>query len=391
MQAPAYAGPRRSCVLTGEDSSTPSPLVDSAMERKLCAVEAGHVRLERCSYFGCGGELPPKKSLMCTKCRSVVYCSQACAAAAWTGKPPRKAPLPPPTRPAGLSVANLVDFGDELLSTEVGPAATDKDDVGQGGISSGETHGQMSEIERAERAAASLAASKRAEEAAIARRLAAAASAAGTAHSASAISAAEALKNLQLSADIVDEARGRAQSEAAHNVRGSTFASSGAAPVTLPTTLPATLPTTMPGGLPAPPGMPNLPAPSLPAPMARGGGGGCNGAAGVDAIPTAASPAALANEDEVGEVDEAMLGAVLFADRRGHKHECGVYVRNEECPYVGHRLRRYHEQHRRYATPQPTAEQLAPEYKPTGRFLLFPGGGGRWVEDDEEIPNPFAK
>ena len=38
----------------------------------------------------------------------------------------------------------------------------------------------------------------------------------------------------------------------------------------------------------------------------------------------------------------------------------------------------------------PTAEQMAPEYKPTGRFLLFPGGGGRWVEDDEHIPNPFA-
>ena len=38
----------------------------------------------------------------------------------------------------------------------------------------------------------------------------------------------------------------------------------------------------------------------------------------------------------------------------------------------------------------PTASQLAPEYKPTGRFLMFPGGGCRWVEDDEVIPNPFA-
>ena len=52
------------------------------------------------------------------------------------------------------------------------------------------------------------------------------------------------------------------------------------------------------------------------------------------------------------------------------------------------RLREYHAEHRRYPTPMPSAEQLAPEYKPTGRFLLFPGGAGRWVEDDEVIQPP---
>ena len=92
----------------------------------------------------------------------------------------------------------------------------------------------------------------------------------------------------------------------------------------------------------------------------------------------------------LGVTDDGTHGPMLLADERGHKHECGAYVPPGECPYMSRRLREYHAAHRRYPTARPTAEQLAPEYKPTGRFLLFPGGGGRWVEDDEVIPNPFA-
>ena len=127
----------------------------------------------------------------------------------------------------------------------------------------------------------------------------------------------------------------------------------------------------------------------------RGGRGGAvlESAAGMP-------PAEAAAEGQVGlrggaeldgaDASQALFGPWLVASVGGHKGECGPYIRPEETPLVSARLRRYHEEHRRYPTPMPTAAQLAPEYKPTGRFLMFPGGGCRWVEDDEVIPNPFA-
>ena len=104
----------------------------------------------------------------------------------------------------------------------------------------------------------------------------------------------------------------------------------------------------------------------------------------VSDVADAAQAAALST------LEDAMFGPLLIADVKGHKHECGKHVRPEETPQISARLQQYHTEHRRYPTPMPTAEQLAPEYKPTGRFLLFPGGAGRWVEDDEVLENPFA-
>ena len=72
-----------------------------SMERKLTASVPGQVRLERCSYYGCGQPLPKDKALMCTRCRSVVFCSQQCAAAAWSGSKPKPRPTPPPEPAAG--------------------------------------------------------------------------------------------------------------------------------------------------------------------------------------------------------------------------------------------------------------------------------------------------
>ena len=75
----------------------------------------------------------------------------------------------------------------------------------------------------------------------------------------------------------------------------------------------------------------------------------------------------------------------------GHRAECGEYVDPGRAGYTSVRLREYQAAFRRWPVARPTAEQLAPDYVPDGQFLLFPGGGGRWVRHDEKLENPFMQ
>ena len=309
-----------------------------AMERKLTSTIPGHVRLERCSYFGCGQPLPKAKSLLCTRCRSVVFCSQQCATAAWSGAKPKAKPSPPPEPIPGGAAAELIGQASDPLASAEREAERLERQLAEGGEN-------LSEIERAELAAAAIAAKKRAEELHLARKLATTASATGAANAASAAAASAALQKL-----LPAESASAALAEFC--------------------------------GV----------APPLPADDAAAAAKGSSGQP-ADATADGATAAAVGlggDGLDGGDADEALFGPWLIASVSGHKGECGPYVRPEETPVVSARLRRYHEEHRRYPTPMPTATQLAPEYKPTGKFLMFPGGGCRWVEDDEVIPNPFA-
>lgn len=301
-----------------------------AMERKLTSVRPGWPRLERCSYYGCGAVLPASKGLMCAKCRSVVYCSKACAAAAWSGEPP-STPVPTPKGPTSAA--------DEALSHPTLAAAmldiADIDPEPAGGQPVG---GQTAreQILAAEKAAVALAAQKAQAARELAKKLAMTASATGASNAVSAANAAELLRTLpqeQVAAamaalDCSDAAR------------------SGDAAAT---------------------------------------GDGGDGEGGETAGGGRGAPVLWSAVEE----DQA-LGPRLVANPSGHKHECDKHIEIEKLPYVSSRLRRYHDETRRYPTPMPTAEQLAPEYVPTGQMLMFPGGGCRWVDNDEHIPNPFT-
>eukprot|EP00966_Prymnesium_polylepis_P282270 6522697-Prymnesium_polylepis.1 len=55
------------------------------MEMTITGCDPGWNRLTKCSYFDCGRYIPSGTALLCGRCRSVVFCSKQCQAAAWTG------------------------------------------------------------------------------------------------------------------------------------------------------------------------------------------------------------------------------------------------------------------------------------------------------------------
>ena len=55
-----------------------------AMEAQLLNDPHGGAWLSECSFAGCRKPLTPEAAKLCTRCRSVIYCSLACQKAAWS-------------------------------------------------------------------------------------------------------------------------------------------------------------------------------------------------------------------------------------------------------------------------------------------------------------------
>ena len=58
--------------------------------------------------------------------------------------------------------------------------------------------------------------------------------------------------------------------------------------------------------------------------------------------------------------------------------------------YISQRLKDYEAHFGRYPTARPTSKEMEGKAEYEGDFLLFPGGGYRWVGKDEQIQNPMA-
>ena len=154
-------------------------LAQVRMERRLPSCSPGLVKLTRCSYYGCYAAAREEVAL-CTKCRSVVYCSAQCAASAWQGEPPQ-AIIPDLAQATGGGVESggmTLNGGMTTMMMSLDPNAAG-----------------LPEIQRA--AAAALAAAKRKEEVELIKALEAKAALFGAANSGEVIAAAEQLKTLK--------------------------------------------------------------------------------------------------------------------------------------------------------------------------------------------------